>query len=80
MKLTSILRPNVYQLTPSDIKATVISEDCTLGQAFTMIEKWCDDNNANYPWLGDIWKDNGSICVKVRTHDNNYINIFNIED
>jgi len=80
MKLTSILRPNKVYLVPNDIKSTVIAEDCTLSQAFIMIENWCNDNEANYPDLANIWKDKGNMCVQVRTHDNNYINIFNIED
>jgi len=80
MKLTSILRPNTIKLKPSDIKANVMSEGCTLSEAFTMIESWCNDNNANYPDICDLWKDKGTICVEIRTHDNKYINIFNIED
>ena len=80
MKLTSILRPNKVYLVPNDIKSTVIAEDCTLSQAFIMIENWCNDNEANYPDLANLWKDKGNMSVQVRTHDNNYINIFNIED
>ena len=80
MKLTSILRPNKFNLVPNDIKSIVISEDCTLSQAFAMIENWCNDNGANYPDLANLWKDKGMICIKIMTHDNKYINIFNIED
>ena len=80
MKLTSILKPNVAELSPEDIKTTVISEDCTLSQAFVMIENWCNDNDANYPDVASLWKNNGNINVRVRTHDNKYINIFDIED
>ena len=80
MKLTSILRPNKVNLVPKDIKSTVISEDCSLGQAITMIESWCYDNGANYPNLANLWKDKGMICIKIITHDHKYINIFNIED
>ena len=80
MKLTSILRPNKVNLVPKDIKSTVIAEDCTLSQAFVMIENWCNDNGANYPDIASLWKDKGSMCVQVRTHDNKFINIFNIED
>ena len=41
MKLTSILRPNKTIFFPEDIKSTVMAEDCTLSEAFTMIENWC---------------------------------------
>ena len=80
MKLISILRPNKVNLVPEDIKSTVIAEDCTLSQAFVMIENWCNDNEANYPDVASLWKDKGNMSVKVHTHDNKYINIFNIED
>jgi hypothetical protein len=80
MKLTSILRPNVYQLSPSDIKTTVMAEDCTLAQAMTMVESWCYDNNATCPKMSDLWKDKSNITLKIITHDGKYINIFEITD
>lgn len=80
MKLTSILQPNKTIFFPEDIKSTIIAEDCTLSEAFEMIENWCNDNGANYPDVASLWKDKGNMSVKVHTHDNKYINIFNIED
>jgi len=76
MKLTSTLTKNSGEV----INTSVISEDCSLGQAITMIESWCYDNGADYPRLCDIWKNNGQIQVSVTTKDHNYINIFDIED
>ena len=80
MKITSILKPNKINLELEDIKSTIIGEDCTLAQAFTMIENWCNDNGANYPDVASIWKEKGNMMVKVHTNDNKFINIFNIED
>lgn len=82
MKLTSILilKQNVAELSPKDIKITVISEDCSLGQAITMIESWCYANGANYPKTCDLCKIDGNIRVQITTRDNKYINIFNIID
>ena len=80
MKLTSILKPNVAKLSPEDIKTTVISKDCTLSQAFVIIENWCADNDADYPHTYDVWKMNGKIQVSVKTRDKQFINIFDIED
>jgi len=80
MKLTSILKPNKFNLEPEDIKSTIIAEDCTLAQAFTMIESWCYDNDCVYPSLCDVWKSKGIIIVRVKTNDNKFINEFNIID
>ena len=30
------------------IKTTVMSKDCTFGQAFTMIDEWCSENECSY--------------------------------
>ena len=52
MKLTSKLR----RTNSLKITETVFSEDCSLAQAFTMIESWCYDNGANYPTTKNISK------------------------
>jgi len=76
MKLISTLRSK----TSFEETTKVISEDCSLGQAITMIESWCYDNGANYPRTCDLWKSDGNICVQIITKDNKYINIFDITD
>jgi hypothetical protein len=76
MKLTSTLTKNSGEV----INTSVILENCSLGQAITMIESWCYDNGADYPRTCDIWKNNGLIQVSIKTKDHNYINIFDIED
>ena len=76
MKLTSTLR-----LKASLKKTTkVISENCSLGQAITMIESWCYDNGADYPRTCDFLKTDRNIRVQIITRDNKYINIFDITD
>ena len=59
---------------------TIISDNCTIAQAFDMIEKWCTDNNANMPRTCDIWKVKGIITVHIVTKDDKYLNIFDIID
>ena len=76
MKLISTLR-----LKTSLEKTTkVISENCSLGQAITMIESWCYDNGADYPRICNLWKTDGNIRVQITTRDNKYLNIFDITD
>ena len=71
MKLTSKLRrTNSFKITE-----TVFSENCSLAQAFTMIESWCYDNGANYPTTKNISKTENNVRVQVKTVDDNYINI-----
>ena len=76
MKLISKLR----LISSTEISEVVISDNCSLGQALTMIESWCYDNGANYPSISNLWKNEGSIRVRVITNDNKYINIFDITD
>lgn len=76
MKLISTLR-----LTTSLNKAvTTISENCTMSQAFAMIENWCNDNNAQLPSPVNIYKSGGCVRVHVVTRDQKYINLFDIKD
>lgn len=79
MKLTSTLIKNSDKQLNS-VNISIYSENCTLGQAFTMIEVWCSNNDANLPKSCDVWKDKGNIRVQITTRDNNYTNIFNIVD
>lgn len=60
-------------------KENVIADDCTMAQAFTMIESWCNDNNAICPSTYNVWKDNGYIHVHVTTIDLKYTNVFYIK-
>jgi len=76
MKLTSTLTKNSGEV----INSSVISEHCSIGRAFEMIENWCADNKADYPRTCDIWKNNGRIQVSVITKDHQFINMFDIED
>ena len=76
MKLTSTLQLK----TSLETTTKVISEDCSLGQAITMIESWCYDNGADYPRTCDLWKTDGNIRVQITTRDNKYLNIFDITD
>lgn len=76
MKLISTLRNRKTQ--KETVK--VISENCSIGQALTMIESWCYDNGADYPSLPSLYKKNGMICVNVYTHDHKYVNFFEISD
>ena len=76
MKLISTLTNTSSKV----INSSVISENCSIGQAITMIESWCYDNDANYPSTSDIWKNNGKIQITVKTRDHKYINIFDITD
>jgi len=74
MKLTSNLRLRNSFIDDEKI----ISENCTMAQAFKMIESWCEDNDTNYPLPRDIWKAAGNIVVRLVTRDLKYINIFTI--
>lgn len=76
MKLISILENK----TTGKVSRSVFSENCTLVQAFTMIESWCYDNDCVYPSLCDVWKSKGTIIVRVKTNDNKFTNEFNIID
>ena len=76
MKLTSKLR----RTNSLKIAETVFSEDCSLAQAFTMIESWCYDNEANYPTTKNISKTENNVRVQVKTVDDKYINIFDITE
>jgi len=76
MKLTSkLLNQNREVIT----KEKVIADDCTMSQAFVMIEAWCNDNNAIYPNTYNIWKDKGYIRVNITTKDLKYTNVFYIK-
>lgn len=79
MKLISTLFEKFGEHTDSP-KVSIISESCTLGEAFMMIESWCNDNNADYPETNDLWKYNGSIRISVKTKNHKYINIFEIKN
>lgn len=76
MKLTSTLRNRDTR------KETVkiLSKDCSIGQALTIIESWCHDNGADYPSLPSLFKKNGMICVNIYTRDYKYVNFFEISD
>ena len=76
MKLVSTLRNR------NNGKETkcVMSTECSIGQALTMIESWCYDNGADYPRTCDLWKTDGNIRVQITTRDNKYLNIFDITD
>lgn len=76
MKLTSKLRRTNSLKTTE----TVFSEDCSLAQAFTMIESWCYDNGANYPTTKNISKTENNVRVQIKTVDDKYINIFDITE
>ena len=76
MKLTSKLRRTNSLI----ITETVFSENCSLSQAFTMIESWCYDNGANYPTTKNILKTENNVRVQVKTVDDKYINIFDITE
>lgn len=76
MKLTSKLRRTNSLI----ITETVFSENCSLSQAFTMIESWCYDNGANYPTTKNISKTENNVRVQVKTVDDKYINIFDITE
>jgi len=76
MKLTSTFR----QTDSLQRTTKVVDEKCTIAQAFTMIESWCNDNNANVPRPVDVWKADSQIVIKIVTRDNKYINIFEISD
>lgn len=74
MKLTS-----TFRLRDSlENTKSIISENCTISQAFSMIESWCNDNNANYPQISNVWKTGNNLMVRIITKDNKYINIFTI--
>lgn len=75
-----ILVSTLRKLDSLDRKTEIISESCSLGQALTMIESWCYDNNADYPGTENLWKTEGNIRVQVRTRDNQYLNIFDIKE
>ena len=76
MKLISILRNRQTRKE----KTKVISKNCSIGQAITMIESWCYDNDADYPALSSLFKRDGNICVNIYTKDNKYVNFFQITD
>lgn len=76
MKLTSKLLDQNGEIIS---KENVIADDCTIAQAFTMIESWCNDNNAICPSTYNVWKDNGYIHVHVTTIDLKYTNVFYIK-
>ncbi len=76
MKLTSkLLNQNGEVIT----KEKVISDDCTMSQAFTMIEAWCNDNDAICPSTYSVWMDKGDIRVNITTKDLKYTNVFYIK-
>jgi len=74
MKLTSTLR---NRNTGNESKS-IFSDDCSLGQALTMIESWCYDNGANYPSISSIVHNGDHIRVIIYTKDANYVNFFEI--
>ena len=41
---------NLLSYLPNESTEKIIAEGCTLGQAFTMIDNWCYDNNAEFNW------------------------------
>lgn len=60
----------------------VIAKDCTLGQAFTMIDSWCYDNNAECDWNGSYkyeWDDEFHIYCYDKD-DEEFVNEFTITD
>ncbi len=76
MKLTSKL---INQNGEVISKEKVIADDCTMSQAFTMIESWCNDNDAICPSTYNVWKDDGHIHVHITTIDLKYANVFYIK-
>lgn len=76
MKLTSKLFNENREVIS---KESVIADDCTIAQAFTMIESWCNDNNAIYPSTYNVWKDGGNIRISITTIDLKYTNDFYIK-
>jgi hypothetical protein len=76
MKLISTLRNR----NTGDESKSIFSDDCSLGQALTMIESWCNDNEADYPRACDLWKNDGNIRINVYTKDHMYVNFFEITD
>ena len=75
MKLVSTLRNR------NNGKETkcVMSADCSIGQALTMIESWCYDNGADYPSISSIVHNHDHIRVIIYTRDKNYVNFFEIK-
>ncbi len=74
MKLTSTLS----EIKSIKQKTTVISNDCTMGQALIMIESWCYDNNADYPSLDSLHLYTDTFAITIYTKDNKYVNFFEI--
>ena len=51
-------------------KNNVIADNLTLGQAFTCLDNWCDDNNSVYG-LGNIYHEfDNQIEIDVYVKDN----------
>lgn len=76
MKLISTLRNRETQ----EETIQTLSDDCTIGQALTLIENWCHDSNANYPSIESLYKIYDYIRVDVRTKDGKYVNFFEIKN
>lgn len=76
MKLTSKLFNKNREVITEE---TVLIDDCTMSQAFTAIEAWCDNNNAIYPNTYSVWKYDGNIRISITTIDLKYTNDFYIK-
>ena len=47
----------------------VLSDDCTIGQAFNMIDSWCHDNNAWYD-IENMWLDTSGPGTRAKLNIN----------
>lgn len=58
----------------------IIAEDCTLSQAFTMIENWCHDNEAKIDWW-NAYKESWSIDFFIECYrEDELVNTFIISE
>lgn len=61
-------------------KTRIISNNCSIGQAITMIESWCYDHGEDYPSFKSICKFDNGLSINIFTKDNKYINFFKITE
>lgn len=76
---------NLYSVDIKNFTSTIIKKNCTVGKAFTIIDNWCESNNAWYN-VENMWLDTSGpgtrakINVKCFNKDNNGIaTIFEIK-
>lgn len=53
-----------------DIKNAIeklYADNCTIGQAFTMVDNWCNDNDAWYS-LENMWLDTDGVGTRAKVN------------